>query len=377
MQSNNNSSNQQQSTNVKYQYYVGNDKGIHRSTDAGSSWKPCNSGLGGKIENLTAFNNKLYAIANEKLITSIDGGQSWETIPVNAGDMNTTFFTKKIPLTYEKIQQLTDIRQIIKADGVLYGKGFIDFQIHFFRLDEHNQVLIPIQEVPTLDEKNMISGIRNRVFLGAFAISENRFYVEHKRKLLIWHTPSQVNNDASWYDTKIEDTRNFAIVDPFTSFTLGVSGDTVYVGIPDGVLLHSVDRGKNWEIISLPIPVKTFKQIHITDKVVWVATDKEAIYSNDGIKWNIITNSSGEQLVFDRFVMDGKVLYAVSSSKNKHGGVYQLTSEYDTWERITPEIPDDATSIAVLNGTLYVGTENSGLQITKLADHPHSLSTKY
>ena len=170
----------------------------------------------------------------------------------------------------------------------------------------------------------MISGIRNRVFLGAFAISENRFYVEHKRKLLIWHTPSQVNNDASWYDTKIEDTRNFAIVDPFTSFTLGVSGDTVYVGIPDGVLLHSVDSGKNWEIVSLPISVKAFKQIHITDEVVWIATDKETIYSNDGIKWNIITNSSGQQLVFDRFVMDGTVLYAVSSSKDKYGGVYLI-----------------------------------------------------
>ena len=368
VQSNNNSSNQQQSTNVKYQYYVVNDKGIHRSTDAGSSWKSFNYGLGGKIENLTAFNNKLYAIANEKLITSIDGGQSWETIPVNAGDTNTIFFTKKIPLTYEEIQQFTDIRQIIKADGVLYGKGFIDYQIHFFRLDAHNQILIPIQNVPILGEKNLISGIRNRVFLGACAISENRFYFEHKRKLLIWHASSQVNSDASWYDTKIEDTRNFAIMDPFTSFTLGVSGDTVYVGIPDGVLLHSVDSGKNWEIVSLPISVEAFKQIHITEEVVLVATDKGTIYSNDGIKWNIITNSSGQQLVFDRFVMDGTVLYAVSSSKNKHGGVYQLTSEYDTWERITPEIPDDATSIAVLNGTLYVGTKNSGLQITKLAD---------
>ena len=375
VQSNNNSYNQQQST--KYQYYIGNDKGIHRLTDGGSSWKRFNSGLGGKIENLTAFHNKLYAIANEKLITSTDGGQSWETIPVNADDMNTTFFTKKIPLTYEKLQQVTDIRQIIKADGVLYGKGFISLQIHFFRLDEHNQVLIPIQGVPTLDEKNMISGIRNRVFLGAFAISENRFYLEHKRKLLIWHASSQVNNNASWYDTKIEDTRNFAIMDPLTSFTLGVSGDTVYVGIPDGVLLHSVDSGKNWEIVSLPISVEAFKQIHITDEVVWIATDKGTLYSNDGIKWNIITNSSGQQLVFDRFVMDGTALYAVSSSKDKHGGVYQLTSEYGTWERITPEIPDDATSIAVLNGTLYVGTENSGLQITKLADPAHSLSTKY
>lgn len=400
-ESTNHSSNQQEFTNIKYQYFIGNSKGVHRSTDEGESWEPFNDGLGGKIQNLTVFNNKLYAIANKQLITTTDHGKSWKRIPVKADNMNMTFFTKKIPLSKKRIQQVTRIHQITVADGILYGKGLIALQLFFFRLDEQNEVIIPIQEVPTLGEKDLIPTFMNVVktsvksegynennlrenFLsmgmdvfGGFAISGSRFFVEHKRKLLIWQASSQHNNNKSWYDTKIEDTRNIADIDSYTSFKLAVLDDIVYVGKPDGVLLHSVDSGNNWEIVSLPISVELFKQIHITDEAVMVATDKGAIYSNDGIKWNIVSNSSGEQLVFDHFVTDGTVLYGVCSSKDKHGGVYQLTSEYDTWDRITPKIPDDATSIAVLNGTLYVGTENSGLQFTKLGDPAHSLSTKY
>lgn len=98
--------------------------------------------------------------------------------------------------------------------------------------------------------------------------------------------------------------------------------------------------------------------------------------SSDATKWNIITDSDAQQLMIDRSVLDETTLYAVSSSRNAQGGVYRLTSTDSTWERITPEIPDDATSIAVTNGILYVGTENSGLQLIKLEDSLHTPLTK-
>ena len=77
--------NQQQSTNVKYQFYIGDYHGIRLSTDDGDSWKRFNTGLGGKIQNLTVFNNRLYAVADDQLITSTDSGQSWEAIPLELG----------------------------------------------------------------------------------------------------------------------------------------------------------------------------------------------------------------------------------------------------------------------------------------------------
>ena len=389
------SSHQQQSTNGKYQFYVADHKGIRRSMDSGDSWKRFYTGLGGKIQNLTVFNNKLYAVADEQLVTSTNGGQSWKAIPVNSDDKTMTFYNTKLPLNKTRIQQIAKIQQIVVADGILYAKGLIALQLNFFRLDEQNETLIPIQGVPALDGTDLISAFMEALqtsvedelkgkfrslganIFGAFAVSRNTFYVEHRRKLLIWSPSPQVNNGTGWSDTKIEDTRDIGELTSFNIFRLGVSGDTVYVGKPDGILLHSIDRGRNWKTIPLPISVDSFKQILITDEAVYVATDKGALQSNDGTKWNIITDSDGQQLIFDRFVMAETILYAVSSSRNAQGGVYRLPRADSTWERITPEIPDAATSIAVAGRTLYVGTENGGLQLIGLEDSSHTPLTKH
>ena len=297
--------------------------------------------MGGKIQYLNVVNNKLYAVADDQLITSTDSGQSWKAIPVKLVDEDITLLGAKGSATH-----LLRIQQIVKADGILYAKGYVGLELNLFRLDEESRTLLPIQGVSTLGERDPITAFMNAVktsieddengssnlqgtilsmganIFGAFAVSGNTFYVEHGRKLLIRHSSSQVNNGTGWYDTKMEDARDIADLTSFNSFKLGVSGDTVYVGKPDGVLLHSVDRGKSWKTVTLPILVDSFKQILITDETVYVTTDKGALYSSDGTKWDVITNSDGQQLMFDRFAMDGPTLYAVSSSKNAQGGVY-------------------------------------------------------
>ena len=388
--------NQDQSTNIRYQFYIGSSNGIRRSTDSGTTWKRFNTGLGGKIQYLNVVNNKLYAVADDQLITSTDSAQSWKAIPVELSDEDITLFGAT-----GSAMPLLRIQQIVKADRILYAKGYVGLELNLFRLDEENRTLLPIQGVSTLGERNPITAFMKAVqtsieddengssnlhgkflsmganIFGAFAVSGNTFYVEHGRKLLIRHSSSQVNNGTGWYDTKIEDARDIADLTSFNSFKLGVSGDTVYVGKPDGVLLHSVDRGKSWKTITLPILVDSFKQILITDETVYVTTDKGALYSSDGTKWDVITNSDGQQLMFDRFAMDGPTLYAVSSSKNAQGGVYRLTSANSTWERITPEVIDNVTSIAVAGRILYVGTENGGLQLIGLEDFSHTPLTKH
>ncbi len=413
VQNSDESSHQQQSKDVKSQFYIGDSNGIRRSTDGGNSWKRFNTGLGGKIQDLTAFKNKLYAVADEKLITSTNNGQSWEAIPVNADGTDFIFFNTKMPVSKARAQQTAKILQIVEDDGILYAKGYIVLQPKLFRLDEQNGTLIPVQGVPAFDERDAVaefmkalqtpmenadkvegkeeedikentSNFLNSFFSigtdiwGEFAVSGNTFYVEHRRKLLIWSPSSQGNSDTGWSDTEIEDTRDIADLtspDSF-KFKFGVSGDTVYVGKSDGILLRSVDRGRNWKTVQLPIAVEVFKQILINDKTVYIATDKAALSSSDGTKWNIITDLDGQQLMIDRFALDDTTLYAVSSSKNAQGGVYRLTSTDSTWERIAPEIPDDATSIAVANGILYVGTENRGLQLIGLEDSSHTPLTK-
>ncbi len=384
------------------QFYLGDQNGIRRSTDGGNSWKRFNAGLGGNIQNLTILNNKLYAVAGGQLITSTDRGQSWKAIPVDLSGINITIMNTKVPLTK------ANIREITEANGIIYAKGHAGLRMLLFYLDEENRILLPIEGVPAFGESNPFvtlmkaahksmeesrkeetgknAGNFMKDFLsmgvdifGGFAVNENTFYVEYKRKLFIWSPSPQREDDTAWYDTKIEDTREFANLTSysgFTGFKFGVSGDTVYVGKSDGVLLHSVDRGRNWRTVSLPIPVDSFKQILIVDETVYVTTDNGAMYSNDGYNWNTITDTDGQQLIFDRFSLDGTTIYAVNSSKNTQGGVYRLTSADSTWERITPEIPDTATSVVVAGNTLYVGTENGGLQLIALEDYSHNSQIK-
>lgn len=385
--------NHSESTN-QGEFYVGDANGIRRSTDGGNSWKRFNAGLGGNIQNLTIFNNKLYAVADQQLITSTDSGQSWKAIPVDLSGMYITIMNTRVPVTN------ANIREITEADGILYAKGIAGLQLFFAYLNEENRMLLPIEGLSTFGERNPLVTLMKSIktsmeengnedtgenagnffkdFLslgtdnfGGFAVSDNTFYIEYKRRLLIWSPSLQRDDDTAWYDTKIEDTRNFEDLTSFkgfTAFKLSVSSDTVYVGKPDGVLLHSDDRGRNWKTVSLPIPVDSFKQIFIGDETVYLATDKGALQSNNGTQWNIITDTDGNKLMIDYFAMDGTTLYAVNSSNNAQGGVYRLTSAKTTWIRVAPEIPDDATSIAVTNGILYVGTKNSGLQLIALED---------
>ena len=378
-------------------YYVADQNGIRRSTDGGNLWKRFNTGLGGNIQNLTMFNNKLYAVADGQVITSTDSGQSWKAIPVDTHGMYITIMNRKFPLTR------TIIGWITASDGVLYAKGIAGLQPFLSYLDEEKITLLPIEGIPSLGESNPIGEFMNTVktsmeengkedagenatnffkillnvgtdIFGGFAVSGNTFYVEYKQKLFIWSPSHEGGEDATWYDTQIEDNRDITdlnSVSGYNGFKLGVNGDTVYVAKPDGVLLQSVDRGRTWKNMVLPIEVDSFKQILITDEAVYVATEKQALYTNDSTEWHIVTNSNDQQLIIDHFAKDGNTLYAVSSSKNAHGGVYRLRNEDANWERITPVIPDKATSLTVSNGILYVGTENSGLQVIGLEEYSH------
>ena len=372
------------------QYYVADFNGIRRSTDGGNSWKRFNTGLGGNIQKLTFFNNKLYAVADGQVITSTDSGQSWKAIPVDLDGMYMTILNRKIPLT------TTNIGEIAASDGVLYAKGVAGLQPFLSYLDEEKTTFLPLDGIPTFGESNPIGEFMNTVkssmeekedagenatnffkillnvgtdIFGGFAVSGNTFYIEYKQRLFILSPSQEGGEDATWYDTKIEDNREITDLNSFSGyngFKLDVYGDTVYVAKTDGVLLQSVDRGRTWTTMVLPIKVESFKQILITDEAVYVATEKQALYTNDSTVWNIVTDANGQQLIIDHFAKDGNTLYAVSSSKSAQGGVYRLRNEDANWQRITPVIPDKATSLTVSNGILYVGTKNSGLQVIGL-----------
>ena len=203
-------------------------------------------------------------------------------------------------------------------------------------------------------------------FFGSFAVSGETYYVEYGQKLFRWEPDM-----TEWYDTGLIEEAEFVFPVDYSAeaatsinvrdsigFKLAVSGSTVYVGKRDGHLSQSFDEGDTWNDVTqdLPFSLTTFNAITFAGSTVYVATDKGVAYSNDGTRWHATTDTEGEQLVMERFTVAGATVYGTTGQY-----VYQLKENSDTWEQVTPEIPDIVLSFAVDSNVLYVGTSSSGV----------------
>ena len=202
-------------------------------------------------------------------------------------------------------------------------------------------------------------------FYGRFAVSGETYYIEYGQKLFRWE-PGM----AEWSDTGLIDETEFVFpeysaeasmsVNALDSmgFKIAVSGSTVYVGKRDGHLAQSFDEGETWNDVTADLPFSfiEFNALTFAGSTIYVATDNGVAYSSDGTHWHAATDVEGGQLVMERLVAEGMTVYGTNGQY-----VYQLQERSNTWEQVTPEIPDLVLSFAVAGNVLYVGTTNSGV----------------
>ena len=389
--------------------YVGSsDNGLHRSTDSGKSWNKVNFSRESQVDNLIALQetNKgrkiplvLYARSGNKVVNTINEGESWNFVGV------------KISMAEPDREELPNITHIVKSGGKIYAKGGDPLgsgKTHLYQLSPDDNNLLPIQGMPIFDSTELSRQLSERrsalrhqlsqtgtfdlsesdiVFVkqlqesfpgatqffkqsakwdprqsdvymqlgfrgGAFAFSDDTFYMEYNFKLFRWKL-----GDTEWYDTEQEETAELTLNIARRELKLATSGNTVYVGKRDGQLVVSFDKGTNWIDLTpaLPFPVKVFKDIVFVGSTVYVATDAGIITSDDGRNWRAITDTEGSNPIMDILAVDGTTLYGITEKI----GIYRLES--GTWKQIVSEIPDSVTSLAVNGDTLYVGTKNSGM----------------
>ena len=362
-------------------FYAGGNRGIFRSTDGGVSWHRFNRKMKSRVDNLITFRKTdkggnpstvLYARVGGELVKTTDYGRSWKTVQV------------KIPMKAPHREEPPLIDEIVVSGDGLYAKGKIPFEeVRLYRVSTDNNTLIPIQEVPVfypvaLIDKAFIEQFQERIpgatqffkqlaepdfqwsdelirggLRGAFAVSDDTFYMEYNYKLFRWDP-----GETQWYDTEMEETSELSRDKMMRGFNLAVSSDTVYVGKRDGHLVVSFDRGNNWIDLTpiLPFPVKVFKEIVFAGSTVYVATDVGVTVSSDGKRWRAIADAAGTHLVMEKLAVAGNTLYGVSKA-----GVYRLERANGTWERVAPKISDRVTSLVVDGDVLYVGTRSSGM----------------
>ena len=337
-------------------YRVG-EAGIYRTTDGVKSWHLLNTGLASTtVTKIVAVNNQLYARTTNEIITSVDGGESWTPLPIDAKNIFVMAgFNDEL-----YIRQY--MRNLKNAPPIL-------------RLSTEDNELTAIPNMPVSEGFDLIFQERVPspfIHLGSFAISGDTYYVEYEQKLYRWKLGT-----TKWYDTGLMGKKKLShrfsppmsndspfyippyLISPDSiSFKIAVAGETVYVGKRDGHLMQSLDEGETWNDLTdhLPFSVKSYKSIVFAGNFIFVATDKGVLLSANGVDWHTLTDVEKTPLVTNRLLVDGTTVYCEFKQK-----IYQLNRNTGIWQSVTPEIPYPVSSFDVDNNTLYAGTFGGGV----------------
>ena len=362
--------------------------GIQRTTDAGKTWHPFNTGLvRAGVDKLVYANNALYAKTWGELVVSFDGGESWTPvlrcpeILTSMMKFNDVPYVKGVEGTSPQLFRVSaEDNGLVTVPGMpsLGGIDFAELVGVIFKNalresapDELQENLEEGKELKPEDfDVDMLSTVTNesieeglvkliQAYFGSFAVSGSTYYMEYDQQLFRWK-PGM----TEWFNTGLADAGESihsvaALEDQGTlGFKIAVSGETVYVGKRDGHLLQSFDEGSTWNDVTtdLPFSVTQFKAVAFAGPTLYVATDKGVTYSSDGTRWHTATDAVGTPLVIEKMAVNGTTVYGATEQQ-----IYQLKENSSRWEQVTPEVPSKIVSLAVDDNTLYVGTPGHGV----------------
>lgn len=148
--------------------------------------------------------------------------------------------------------------------------------------------------------------------------------------------------------------------DLFSWGTLAVSGRTVYVSAVRGKLFRSVDEGDTWTEVSQNLPgwgqeIGSYDLVFIDETIYAKAGSGGGRSTDGGETWTPIIVAGLPGGYIQMQLVDGTTLYGTSSH-----GLFRLTQESDSWERIAPT-QRDVMALAYDGTTFYIGTSEEGV----------------
>ena len=374
-------------------FYKSGIFGIQRTTDAGQTWHPFNTGLvRTSVDNLVYANHALYATIWKGFVLSFDGGESWAPVLrrpenfISMREFNDVLYVKGFKGTSAQISRVSAEDNGVTPVPGMPSLGGIDFEtwiseklnitieksIHDepeknIEIEEGTDLKLKPEDVVDVDKLNtggneiIEKGLVELIwaYFGGFAVSGSTYYMEYGQRLFRWK-PGM----TEWFDTGLVD----KTVSPDSlseledqgsiDFKIAVSGETVYVGKRDGHLLQSFDEGDTWNDVTtaLPFSVTQFKAVGFAGPTLYAATDKGVTYSSDGIRWHTATDPEGTPLVIEKMAVAGTTVYGATEQQ-----IYQWKANSNRWEPVTPEVPSKINSLTIDGNTLYVGTPGHGV----------------
>ncbi len=328
--------------------------GVHRTTDAGTSWHSFTNGMAGTITlDLVLFNNRLYAHTSEGIFQSTDGGVSWESVYES---LYSGFFA------FSKLKIVDNVLYVIMDEGA---------NLRVLRLSADGKALIPVENIPDFDGEALVTEFWTEAHfeelkqaslaagrpviknvpaslylldvyggIGGFAVSNETFYIEFLGRLFKWKPGA-----PEWMNTGLVDIGKRSHTGLNKGFKLAVSAETIYVGKRNGGLFQSFDGGESWRDVTsnLPLRYSSFKEIIFVGSTVYVATDRGVLASQVGTHWRVITDKMGAHVVIDKFAVDGTTVYGIGDT-----GVYRLDKR-GKWHKISPSAPKKVVPLVAKN----------------------------
>ncbi len=349
-------------------FYKAGAFGVHRTTDGGESWHLFMDGMvGTKIVNLVSLNNRLYTHTGNEIFQSLNGGRSWKRVRVSTEEVTPE------PLEHDPYPiGLSYGSKLLVSDNTLYFVSPIGNDLQICRLSADGNLLMPIQGVPTFDDKAtatqgrmdstqaietdlseiVVDPFERDVKTITLAVSRDVFYVEYKRRLFKWRL-----GDPEWTNTGFVDVGEQFDAGSYRGFKIAVSGEVIYVGNRDGQLLQSLDGGSNWRDITpnLLLRFNHFKEIVFSSSTLYVATDKGVLVSETGEYWRVMTDRADTRVVINQFALDSTEIYGIADT-----GVYRLDTG-GHWEQFSAEVPEGVDALAITNGRLYSAVPERGI----------------
>ena len=367
--------------------------GIRRTTDGGKLWHLLIDGMvGTRLEDLVAFNGRLYAHTGDTVYQSTDEGASWKKLSITGAFIGqVTAITNKSSKPESAWVSHFFNSRLVTDNNNLYLISPKRNNLQIFSISTDSNIRSPIQSIRTSDNKVLSRKLRagseaakethlsegsekgNHVIVPIapppirgkdagtrmIVVCNDVFYAEHRRTLFKWKLGA-----SEWISTGLTDMSQASYDNDSADLKLAASGETIYVGKRDGKLFQSFDDGDSWRDVtpSLPLRFASFKEITFVGSTVYVATDEGVLSSETGAHWRVLTDNTGARPVITKFAVDGPTFYGVGDS-----GVYRLDTR-GRWKQVSSEVLGEVVSIATINNKLYSAVEDRGIFHISLAE---------
>ena len=372
-------------------FYKVSPFGIRRTTDGGKSWPLLIDGMAGtRLKDLVTFNDRLYAHNGHAVYQSTDEGTSWKKISITESFTGkvTTITTKSSKLDRARISHSFDSKLVVD-DNNLYLISPKTNNLQISRVSTDDNSLSPVQSIPASDDRALFHKTSSEEMKDTYSSEDSQkehhsivpivpppirgkdaktkmivvcndvFYAEHRRTLFKWRLGA-----PEWISTGLTDMSQESYDNDSMDLKLAVSGETIYVGKRDGKLFQSFDEGSSWRDVtpSLPLHFTRFKEIIFAGSTVYVATDAGVLSSETGAHWRVLTDSSGQRPIIDRFAVNGPTVYGAGDI-----GVYRLDTGKQ-WKQISSEALGETADLVIINDKLYNAIKDRGIFHISLAE---------